>query len=219
MLAFTLAWCAHGAELTGTWRVDLHLVHDVRIPVLGRSRSDSRTVQLWEVADGAMLNRHCSIQAVARNPIGKPRMPAPFVAHIARTAAPVAVDGATFRVDLGLARIGFAGDEVPQSPDDPATRDHEADGLPGATIHVWAPLFGEVDVYIAQQSHLVLEGTVDGDRVAGRATQSELVQRTLGAANRLFAQQPDLTPVPDESTFTMTRVPDGTTCADPVMAP
>ena len=219
MLAVSFAAWAAAADLTGTWRVDLHLVHDVRIPVLGRSRSDSRTVQLWEIADGAMRNRHCSIQAVARNPIGKPRIPAPFVDAIAHTAAPITVDGTALRVDLGLARIGFVGDAAPTSPDDPSGRDHEGDGHPGATLHVWAPLFGEVDVYIAQQSHLVLEGTVDGDRVAGRATQSELIQRTLGAANRLFAQQPDLTPVPEASTFTMTRVPAGTTCADAVMAP
>lgn len=224
MLAWTLVCAAAeppppSPDLSGTWRVDLHLVHDVRVPVLGRSRSDSRTVQLWEVADGAMRNRHCSIQAVARNPIGKPRMPAPFVDNIPRTAAPIALDGVAFRVDLGVGRIGFTGDDVPTEPDDAALHDHEDDGNPGATIHVWAPFFGEVAVYIAQRTHMVLEGRVEGDRVTGRATQRELVQHTLGAANRLFAQQPQVTPVPEESSFTMVRVPSGTTCADAVMAP
>ncbi|MCB9676669.1 MAG: hypothetical protein H6737_16245 [Alphaproteobacteria bacterium] len=210
---------AAAADLTGTWRVDVHLVHDVRVPVLGHSRSDAWTVQLWEVADGRMQNRHCSIRAVTRNPVAKPRMPDAFVAAIPPTVADVELEGDRFRVDLGTGRIGYAGDEVPIEPDDPSLVDHEGDGHPGATIAVWAPIFGEVEVYVAQRTHILLEGTLDGEGVAGAAKQVELVQHTLGAGNRLFAQQPSVTPVVEEGTFTMTRVPAGTTCADPAMAP
>jgi hypothetical protein len=210
---------AAAADLTGAWRVDLHLVHDVRAPILGRSRSDSYTVQLWRVADGALTNQHCSIRAVTRSPIGKPTLPAPFVQNIPRASAPIEVTDGALRVDLGVASIGFQGDAVPTEADDPTLRDHERDGQPGATIHVWAPLFGEVSVYIAQRTHLLLEGRLDGEHAAaGRATQLELVQHTIGAANRLFAQQPQITPVPEESTFTMVRVPVDTTCEHAVMA-
>ncbi|MEZ4322350.1 MAG: hypothetical protein R3F61_33060 [Myxococcota bacterium] len=210
---------AAAADLTGTWRLDLHLVHDVRVPVLGHSPSDSYTVQLWTVADGVLENEHCSIVAVTRRRIGKPTIPEPFVRNIRHATAPIELDGDRFRVDLGTATIGYVGDAVPTEPTDPTLVDHESDGNPGATIRVWAPLFGDVEVYVAQRTHLVLVGTVEGDAVTGQARQEELVQHTLGAANRLFAQQPNVTPVLDESTFALTRVPAGTTCADPRMEP
>lgn len=219
LIALLFAWAsAAEPDLTGTWRVDLHLVHDVRVPMLGHSRSDSYTVQLWQVRDGAMRNQHCSIRVATRNPIGKPRMPDAFFQNIPSAAAPISLEGDRFRVDLGVGRVGFVGDVVPTEASDPAVRDHEGDGQPGATIYVWAPLFGEVAVYIVQRTRILLDGVVADGRVSGQATQVDLTQHTIGAANRLFNRQPVLTPVPEESGFTMVRVDASTTCADAVMA-
>ncbi len=209
-----LLWTSLAAatDLSGTWRVDLHLVHEVSVPVLGTSRSDSHTVQLWRVDGDQMRNEHCSITAITRRRIGRPTIPTAFARAIEPAQARMEVTGDTLRVDMGLSRIGHTGPTVPEAADDPAVVDHEGDGLPGATMSVWAPLFGDVELYVAQRTHLVLDGVIDGERVTGTARQAELVQRTLGAANRLFVRNPVIVPVPDDSSFTMVRVPEGTTC-------
>lgn len=218
MIALLISLAA-AADLTGVWRVDLHLVHDLQIPVLGKSQSDSYTVQLWRVADGVLVNEHCSIRAVTRTRIGKPTIPPAFVHNIRHATVPIVLDGERFHADMGIGSIGFTGDVVPTMPDEPSVIDHEGDGKPGATMTVWAPLFGDVEVYVAQRTHLVLDGTVDGDEVTGRASQLLLEQTTLGAANRLFARHPVVAPMIEESTFRMSRVPTGATCADVALAP
>jgi len=204
-------------DLDGTWRVDLHLVHDVHVPVLGRSRTDAYTVQLWRVDGRRMVNEHCSIRAVARSRIGRPTIPPAFVEAIRHAEAPLTVDGDQLSVDMGESRIGFDGDTLPTRADDPTVVDHEGDGHPGATITVWAPLFGNVPVYIVQRSHLLLDGVIGPDGVAGTARQTVLEQQTVGAGNRLFVQTPTLTPV--EGRFSMVRVPAGASCRDPQLQP
>ncbi len=129
-------------DLTGTWRVDLHLVHDVHVPVLGRSRTDAYTVQLWRIEGDRLVNEHCSIRAVARTRIGRPTIPEAFVEAIRHAEVPLTVDGDRLRADMSESRIGYDGDQLPTHADDPTVRDHEGDGHPGATITVWAPLFG-----------------------------------------------------------------------------
>lgn len=214
-LALALATAAEPSSLDGTWRADLSLVHEVTVPVLGSSTTDSRTVQLWRIVDGVLTNEHCSITALTRRKLGRPTLPDAFVHSIPHASVPVQLDGDAVRIDLGVSRIGFTGDTVPTTVDDPAVIDHEGDGLPGGTITVWVPVFGDQALYVVQKTHLVLEGArLPEGGAAGRARQVELEQHTLDASNRLFARDARLEPVPESSTWRMAPVPDGTRCAD-----
>jgi hypothetical protein len=217
---WTWAALAAAGQLTGTYRADLHLVHEVAVPVLGRTHSDSFTVQLWRIdADGTLRNEHCSISASPRRRIGRPTIPQAFARAIPHAEARVQVDGEQLRVDMGPSFIGFDGTELPDGPEHPAVVDHEGDGKPGATMSVWAPFFGEVELYVAQRTHVVFEGRIEGDGVVGKVRQIELSQRTLDAANRLFVRNPDIRPLDEESRFSLRPVPASTTCDDESMAP
>jgi len=214
---------ATAADLSGTWRVDLHLVHQLSVPLLGRSPSDSDTVQLWRIADGSLTNEHCSITASTRRRIGRPTIPDTFARAIRHTTVPVTLEGDRVRVDMGVARIGYepteAGDVFPDDAEAAGIVDHEGDGLPGATISVWAPIFGDVELYVVQRTHLLLDGVFDGATVTGTATQAVFDQRTIGATRRMFVQSPSIVPVPEDSTFRMRPMPAEVTCDDPRMAP
>jgi hypothetical protein len=62
---------------------------------------------------------------------------------------------------VGLLAIGFRPDVAEGLPTDaehPAVFDWDADGAPGATVTVRAPLFGAVDVYVVQSSRGLLDG-------------------------------------------------------------
>lgn len=216
-MTWLFAALALAHDLSGTWRVDLHLVHDVHVPVLGRSRTDAYTVQLWRIEGQELLNEHCSIRAVTRSRIGKPTIPPAFVEAIPANQVPFRLDGDRFQADMSESRIGFQGEALPTHADEAGVLDHEGDGHPGATISVWAPLFGNVEVYVVQRSHLLLDGQIGPTGVSGVATQKVLEQRTVGAENRLFTQNPTLAPV--EGAFTMVRVPAGAGCDDPALAP
>lgn len=204
-------------DLSGSWRVDLHLVHDVHVPILGRSRTDAHTVQLWTIDGNDLVNEHCSIRAVPRSRIGRPTIPPAFVEAIRHAEVPLTIEGDQLRADMGESRIGFDGDTLPTNADDPTIVDHESDGHPGATILVWAPLFGNVPIYVVQRSHLLLDGQIGPEGVSGTAQQTILEQHTVGAGHRLFMQTPTLTPV--EGRFTMVRLPAGARCSDPQLQP
>jgi hypothetical protein len=88
------------------------------------------------------------------------------------------------------------------------------DGDPGGTILLDAPVFGEVEVYIIQRAHSVLEGSWTSPTSAGgRATILDYAQRNIGASNRLFVSNPSIKPDSARSTWSMVRVDAGTTCA------
>ena len=126
-------------------------------------------------------------------------------------------EGWHVEIDLGTDHIGYdpeaTGGDLPRSPDDEGVHDHEGDGHPGGTVIVDVPLFGEMQIYIAQRAHSTLHGRVDPTgMLAGGITGHELEQRTLAATNPLMKVSPRMRPDPDRSLWWMVPVPDDTTC-------
>ncbi len=100
-----------------------------------------------------------------------------------------------------------------------AFQGYAKDRFSGYTNPILAGLWGFQMARIRVDEVLVAEAGVD---VQSGETRDLYVngQSWLYSPNLIvFAEQPDLSPVPETSTFTMTRVPAGTTCADAVEAP
>jgi hypothetical protein len=213
-------------DLTGTWALQLRVVTASKIPVFGKIRSTGRTYILAEnTADGnGFSQRHTVCDAQVNGGLVKSRMPelyrrtVPVKNYAVQIAAP---DGsAGYRADLGTFHTGFEGtcDVVPSEASDACVTDWDADGHPGATIQVTAPLYSWGDVYVAQRNHLILDAsTVSVDRVDGSITVVELVNHVLGASRSMFHRNPETEILADESGFTMIRVASGSLC-DVVMA-
>lgn len=226
MIAWATAALAAPGALPGTWALEIAVVTESRVPVLGALRSVSSTWVRAVVSDGAegLVQDHtvCAVRIDA--PVGRMEVPAAYVAAIPLRRYPVAAtpDGDGVRYDADTQRFRLGWDDrcaaVPETPDAPCVVDADADGHPGATVRVSAPLLPWVDVYVAQQTHLVLHGrTVAPDRVEGRVEVRVVESRVLGASQRLFAGSPRSTPAPDASTFRMVRLPEGAGC-DAVLA-
>lgn len=221
MIAWATAALAGPGALPGTWALEIAVVTESRVPVLGALRSTSRTWVRAVITDGpaGLVQDHvvCGVRIDA--PVGRMEVPAAYVAAIPPRRYPVTVtpegDAVRYDADTQLFRLGW--DDrcatVPETPDAPCVVDADADGQPGATVHVSAPLLPWVDVYVAQQTHLVLHGVAAPDRVEGRVEVRAVESRVLGASQRLFAGSPRSTPSEGASTFAMVRLPDDAACA------
>lgn len=213
-------------HLGGTWRFDMRIVSHADIPVLGVAEIRSRTVYLAEVTGppGApsVRTRVCRMDAHSTQAIATTQIPQAFVNAIPERTVPVLLvprDGAwSVHIDMTPHHLGYnprlSPDGVPRKRSHPAVTDFEGDGLPGGTILLDAPLFGIVQIYVVQHAHTILDGTWTGsDTWTGQATVREFEQRSIGASNRLFATNADVTVDSSQSGFRWTRVPDGTSCA------
>jgi len=214
-----------GPDLRGAWRMDLSLTTKATIPVLGETIIQTGSVYLVEIVgtpDAPIQQQTvCSITPDASRSIATTTIPPGFIDAMPdkRFALSVRPDGSQWAVsgDMKMLAIGYDLDKapagIPQEAEHAAVIDHEGDGNPGATVHLKAPLFGQVEVYMLQRARTTVAGTWDGrDRIDGKATVLDFAQRTIGASNRLFVANPKLEAVPETSTWRMTRVPKGTTC-------
>ena len=229
-----LSSLAHAApvppDLAGTWRLDLYVVSHARIPVLGTTTILARTI-FQATIDGdpgsqVMHTRPCKLQPETTRPIATTIIPQAFVDHLppkhvpleltARETGGWSLVGDMQPQDVGWTRTRHrptASALVPQDADHPAVLDFEGDGHPGATIHLDAPLFGEIEIYVVQTAHTVLSANIKGDgTITGRANPRDFAQRTIGASNRLFISNPDISLDANQSSFRLARVPDGTAC-------
>lgn len=223
-----------GPDLSGTWRVDLRVVHEAKVPILGLVQVDSRQVNLAVVEAGptGWVQRHepCDLQSTSPTALAATSFPPRFIAAIPRKEYQVTLleQGGSwvYRADYGFHAIGFdplaSPQGMPTTADDPGVRDADRDGQPGATIEVHVPLLGTVEVYLVQQAHTLVTGpvTVGADgrvgAIGGSLAMLRSGQNTLSASNRLFAHNPQARFLPELSGFSMERVATGTTC-DAVM--
>ena len=216
-------------DLTGTWRVELSLTNEVKVPVLGTTRLRSQQTMratLRRGPDGGLIQEHeaCRVATVAEQQLVTTHFPPRFVAALPKKRYPVELKPQDngqlgFFADLRPQFLGYDPALSPAGPphelDDPALVDGDHDGKPGVTAIARAPVFGEVELYLAQAGHTLLQGVVlSADRIEGRAPMVRLDQWMVGSTNRLFHRNPEVTHRPDLSTFTMVRQPAGTTCAD-----
>lgn len=214
-------------DIRGSWRMDLSLTTQAKLPVLGETTIQTASIYLVRVEGTPdkplQIQRVCSITPNASRSIATTTIPPGFIGAVPEKRyilemAPVS-GGWRVRGDMQTLAVGFDPETqktgVPQKAGSEGILDFEGDGNPGATVHIQAPLFGQVEVYMVQRARTVVEGVWDGrDEVKGRAIVKEFAQRTVGASNRLFIANPELRAVPETSIFRMKRVPAGSTCAD-----
>lgn len=218
---------APGADPRGRWRLDMTVVTDAHIPVLGTTTARARTTFLLDISgeEGAYIatTDPCRLRVASNRSFATTRIPAAFEAALKGRQSPMdsglAAAGAPIRIDLRPQYMGYdparAAAGLPEEKDHPAVIDFEPDGDPGGTILLDAPLFGEVEVYIIQRAHSVLEGTWKGaDRASGKAKILDYAQRNIGASNRLFTTNPTIKPDSARSTWSMVRVGPDTGCAE-----
>lgn len=224
--AEALAAAPSPPDLRGTWRFELIVVTHASIPVLGTTTVESRTLFLTRVA-GSVRSPvidavACQIQVEPSRAIAVTTVPQEFVDAIPPKHTPAVLtwheDRWRFQADMRPQPLGYApeasGGELPQRPGDPGITDLEGDGHPGGTIHLDAPLFGQIDLYVVQHAHTVLDGTWTGAHDwTGEATVHDFGQRTIGASNRLFMANADISVDQEHSRFRWARVAEGTECA------
>lgn len=213
-------------DLTGTWRVELEVATEARVPVLGTTVVLTRQTMVATVrrtADGFVQTHDtCALAARSTRALAEPYLPPSFVDAVPNKTYPLVLteEGGRWRVrgDFQPLYVGYdpktTNGEVPEAADGPGVTDWEGDGKPGATIHLLVPVFGKVEVYQAQRGRTMIDGWVESaDLLTGGATVEWFRQRTLDASNRLFAANPDIRPSGTGSWFRQERVADGTTCA------
>lgn len=218
-------------DLSGDWRMDLYVVSHARIPVLGTTTILAHTL-FQATVDGppgeqVLHTRPCRLNPQTTRPIATTIVPQAFVDHLPSKDVPLVMSqdpagawrftGDMQPQDVGWTRKKYtptAGALVPQDKDHPSVLDFEGDGHPGATVHLDAPLFGNIEIYVVQTAHTLLSASVGDARIIeGHANPKSFGQRTIGASNRLFVSNPDIQLDPGQSSFRLARVPAGTSCA------
>jgi hypothetical protein len=214
-------------DLRGSWKLELRATNHVQVPVLGPNTVRSLQIMLVEVrGESQLIQSHsvCSLEVQSDRSFIQTIIPETWVASLPDKEYPLQIDAMaegvwSYKADLLPLRIGFdpllTDDELPQNMDSDGVIDWDGDGKPAATIHLDLNIFGKVDVYLVQAAHTQLDGLVESpNSVQGQMLTTELRQRTIGATNRLFVTNPVVVPYLPESTFSMVRLPAGSTCED-----
>ena len=232
LLAAALGLSSHAAhadppDISGTFHLLLKTATDADVPVIGTTRVNTSSDLLATIVrkNGQYIQSHktCTVNAVPTRGFGKTLLPQRFVDTLPVKTYPLVLtqspDGWSFDADLQPQSVGYhpekSGGVMPTTEDHPAIYDWDSDGKPGASIIVQVPLFGEFRIYMLQYSHARLSGTVlSPDKITGEAIMMKLGQKTIGADHFVFKTSAKIRPAPQPQPFVMTRVPDGSTCAD-----
>jgi hypothetical protein len=209
----------------GSYRLEMAVFTRADVPVLGDVDSISRqlmVVTLERGDEGLIQTQHmCDIRMETTSRLGRPYIPRAFIDAIPDRSYPVTLSGEgelEYRAVVAPHRAGWdpaLSDGMPEDPEHPSVRDEDRDRQPGVTIQLHVPLLGQVDLYVVQDVHTILEGTVVSQgRVEGQIDFYKLEQRALGASNPLFRSTPRAVPDRSKSPFTLTRISDGATCAE-----
>lgn len=211
---------------SGRWAMRIDVATRARVPLFGTERSTTTSVLLVDMQrhGSRVVQQHrvCEVWMDTTAPVTT-TVPRAFVDALRDRQMSAEVreteQGWSYRLDMGPEAIGYdpvvSGGALPRRGSDPSVRDPDRDGEPGATIELRVPVAGRVEIYIVQRSHLVLSGRSTGpDRVEGGVAVRMLEQRTLGARPGMFSRTPSVHPLSDESSFTLVRVPERTTCAE-----
>lgn len=197
-----------------------------KVPVLGERPGASEAWVLVDVAaPGATtaeaMQTPCDVRMIGAGDKASVRLGPGFVEAMGTKATTYRFDreasGWAVSVDLGVDHVGYdpqtTGGTLPKKPGDDGVLDHEGDGHPGGTVIVDVPVFGEMQIYIAQKAHSSLHGrATDGGGLEGGITGHVLEQRTLAATSPLMKVSPRMRPDPARSSWWMVPVPAETTC-------
>ncbi len=220
-----MAAASDGYDFSGTWQMVLDTATRAAVPVLGSTSIRTHQTMVATVSrsgSDAFVVSHdvCTLSAEARPALATTRFPDAFINAIPDKTYPLELseEGGRLRARMNLQplAVGYDPDKttaLPQSLDAPSIVDWDQDGKPASTIEIQVPLLGTVEVYQVQVATAMLDGWVrSADEISGGAAVVGLQQRTLGASNRLFVQNPTLSADPAASSFRMNRVASGTRC-------
>ena len=207
-------------DLSGDWEVVISVVSAAKIPVFGNTQITTKTTLLAHI-DG-LTQQHTTCAVVPSSPLRMitTTIPDSFVRHIPAKTYPITVsESGHYRADFGPQHIAYDPSKTDGQP--PSEADHESvydwdnDGNPGATILLDTRVLGQAEVYIVQLAHTRLSGQVSSsDSFSGSLEILVMEQQSIGAKPLIFATNPELTPLSSASSFTMRRLPEGTTCAE-----
>jgi len=215
-------------ELSGTWKMTLRVANKAAIPLLGDTTvwSVSTFLTTIEAHGSGYLQSHvtCDIETRSTRRIAEHVLPIAFVEAMPEKTYPIEFNSVggdwAYHADLGEIHIGYdpllTGGGLPEKGrEEGVLRDWDQDGHVGATVLLKVPLLGIVEVYLIQDTHVAMHGTVVSDRlVFGRVELPTLEQRIVDASNILLRGNPRIHPDPANSSFRMVRLPDGTSCED-----
>ncbi len=195
-----------------------------RAPFVGDVAVQSRS--LFRVAidqtESGLQQQHalCDLRITTDAKAATTTIPRAFVDSARKASYPVELapgeDGLVYTADPGPDALGYdraRGSDVPTESDDADVLDHEGDGHPGGTVELKVPVFGTVEVYVAQYAHTRFSGTLtETGGVAGRAEVLALDLRVLDASNVLFARSRPASPVEDASRFEIVPLGEAASC-------
>ncbi len=207
----------------GTYGMRLTTATLADLPFIGETKGSSTSWLLVEVAQGpggtTQQHRTCAVHMGGVGG-GRSEVPEAFLVHLGQPRYPLALRDGAYVADMGPSHVGWdpgAAARVPRSVDEPGVIDWDEDGQPGATIRLRLPIFGQVDLFVAQSAHMVLTAApaaadVPPDRVVGTVAYRLFDQRTIGGTHPRFAASPPMRPDVAASSFAMAPVPADTTC-------
>lgn len=213
----------HGREAPisqGPQVLVLEVVSESRVPVAGAATIITRSllkVNLRRDPDGGWTQHQelCAID-IESDTKAQTVLPPTFIQAVPTRTYPVTIefDGKqwVYRADPGPNHIGYdpslSGGVVPRRKSDPGVVDFEADGHPGATVHLQVPVIGSVRMYIAQRGWPLYQGVIENGVVRGEVASNGNESRTLGASIGLFAVSPTISPIASLSRFHMEPLSD-----------
>jgi hypothetical protein len=222
-----LGWLAtaEAADLRGTWRLEMEVRSTAELPVV-RATSTTVTVAVVTVAadgDGlAWTHRACSVEIREANPFASTELPTALVEVLPPTTSRAEVEGDALRVDLGTSHLGYdpavTGGALPTDRGAPGVLDVDGDGRPGATVLVTLRGLGVYGLEVVQRSRAVLAGVLDQDSARGTVATTEFAQVVLAADHPWLRKTPPVRHDDADSTFRLTRLPDGAGCAEALVA-
>ncbi len=187
------------APIPGTWGVLIRIESVIQAPAVPESRSSSLAWAIAELGEDEhgwfQTHRVCSAEVLGTGRLISSIVPAAYTEHMpTKTMRPTLGQdrqGGTWAVDMGAAAVGYhhhlSPDTLPDSADHPAVYDWDEDGHVGATVLIDLPLFKPFELYIAQVSHLELQGRLLGpEHIAGEILVHRQDRETLGASAALF---------------------------------
>jgi len=214
--------------LTGTWYLRIRTATDARIRILGNTHIRSTThllVHIEEGPDGLQQHQQtCTVDTRPSRNITRTILPEAFITHLPQKSYPISFvpspdGGWIYTADLQQQYVGYDGtrapDGIPEDAKHPAVYDWDEDGKPGASVLVDLPIFGHIRIYLVQTNHTVLKGRLQpSGRITGTTHQRIMMQRTIGADNRLLAGSPRLSIGTGHDAFELGRIEAKATCTD-----
>lgn len=201
----------------------MEVVTTAKLPVLGTTDVHTyQTMRATITANGEGYRVHhdaCAFRAESKPSLASTSFPKAFVDSIPdRDYDLVFVSGdptKAAQMHVGFVAVGWdpARGTFPETLDAPSVVDWDRDEAPAATVKLKIPIFGTVDVYQAQAQDLWFDvTTVTAVEIVGSVRIEGMRQRTLGASNRLFVQNPTLRQDPLRSTVRFVRAGPGVGC-------